>query len=53
MSVFTPDKDSAKLTSNFLDKNNPKSKINVCERISWPISEILKPFKKLLTWLSS
>ena len=31
-------------TSNFLDQNNPKFKF--CARMSWSMSEILKPVKK-------
>ena len=46
MSVFISHEDTAKLYDQFLDQNNPKSRI-ISARKSWSISEILKPFKKL------
>ena len=45
MSVFISDKDTAKLYVHFLDKITPN--LNISARMSWSISEILKPFKKL------
>ena len=45
MSVFISDKDTTKRYVQFLDQNNLKSKYK--SRMSWSISEILRPFKKL------
>ena len=45
MSVFISDKDMAKLYVQFLDQNNSKSKKSA--RMSWSMSALLKPLKKL------
>ena len=46
MSVFIPDKDTAKLYLQ-LSWTKITSNLNISARMSWSISEILKPFKEL------